>query len=201
METFSLFLQFLYAGHLECSSLPADQLVDLLVLVDHYGVDNLKLIVESALDPHVDDESVIPLLTVAHHCNASHLKDICLQHCALRRINLDSDAVLQLPIDLQQQLVTSVNTMRKWGVGGSGVGEGDAMLGDSGGMTSSGLHHSQQPHHHMSRRYHDDWNDSNSSVDPLVDDDSSTLLLPGLQDDRVSGRSSSRSSLEDPSHW
>lgn len=37
-------------------------------------VDALKLMVESGLEQHVDDESVVPLLTVAHHCNAAHLK-------------------------------------------------------------------------------------------------------------------------------
>ncbi|KAK4323489.1 hypothetical protein Pmani_005804 [Petrolisthes manimaculis] len=156
VQTFQLLMQFLYSGHVECGSLPPDQLVDLLVLADHYGVDALKLMVESGLEQHVDDESVVPLLTVAHHCNAAHLKDVCIQHCVVSAALFEGETLTQLPDDLREHLTQALGKHRKWMgaigqevlVGGEGMGGEDSPL-------------------------------SVSSTDPLIDDSSS--LTPSLQ--------------------
>ncbi|XP_069165667.1 LOW QUALITY PROTEIN: uncharacterized protein [Procambarus clarkii] len=157
VQTFQLLLGFLYAGHVECGNLPPDQLVDLLVLADHYGVDALKLLVESGLEQHVDDESVVPLLTVAHHCNASHLKEVCVHHCVVSAVVLEGETLAQLPEDLRQHLTMALGKHRKWCCGA--IGEEMLVGGGGTGGEDSPL--------------------SVSSTDPLNDDQVS--LIPGLQ--------------------
>ncbi|XP_069955000.1 uncharacterized protein [Cherax quadricarinatus] len=157
VQTFQLLLGFLYAGHVECGNLPPDQLVDLLVLADHYGVDALKLLVESGLEQHVDDESVVPLLTVAHHCNASHLKEVCVHQCVVSSVVLEGETLSQLPDDLRQHLTMALGKHRKWCSGA--IGEEMLVGGDGTGGEDSPL--------------------SVSSTDPLTDDQVS--LIPGLQ--------------------
>ncbi|XP_042226007.1 uncharacterized protein LOC121869013 [Homarus americanus] len=157
VQTFQLLLGFLYAGHVECSSLPPDQLVDLLVLADHYGVDALKLLVESGLEQHVDDDSVVPLLTVAHHCNATHLKEVCVHHCVVSAVVLEGETLGQLPEDLRQHLTMALGKHRKWCSGA--IGEEMLVGGEGTGGEDSPL--------------------SVSSTDPLTDDQVS--LIPGLQ--------------------
>ncbi|XP_050698520.1 uncharacterized protein LOC126986418 isoform X2 [Eriocheir sinensis] len=154
VHTFQLLLQFLYAGHVECSSLPPDQLVDLLVLADHYGVDALKLLVESGLEQHVDDDSVVPLLTVAHHCNAAHLKEVCVHHCVVSAVVLEGETLNQLPEDLRHHLTLALGKHRKWWTGG--IGEEVLVGGEGmGGGEDSPL--------------------SVSSTDPLIDDPASLI--------------------------
>ncbi|XP_071544090.1 uncharacterized protein [Panulirus ornatus] len=156
VQTFQLLLGFLYAGHVECNSLPPDQLVDLLVLADHYGVDALKLLVESGLEQHVDYDSVVPLLTVAHHCNAAHLKEVCVRHCVVSAMVLEGETLGQLPEDLRQHLTMALGKHRKWFSGA--IGE-EMLVGDGTGGEDSPL--------------------SVSSTDPLIDDQVS--FIPGLQ--------------------
>ncbi|XP_037804297.1 uncharacterized protein LOC119598661 isoform X1 [Penaeus monodon] len=157
VQTFQLLLGFLYAGHVDCTSLPPDQMVDLLVLADHYGVDALKLLVESGLEQHVDDDSVVPLLIVAHHCNASHLKEVCVHHCVVNAVVMEGDALAQLPEDLRHHLTLALGKHRKWCSGA--IGEDVLVGGNGGGGEDSPL--------------------SVSSTDPLIDDQVS--LIPGLQ--------------------
>ncbi|XP_042857277.1 uncharacterized protein LOC122243695 [Penaeus japonicus] len=157
VQTFQLLLGFLYAGHVDCTNLPPDQMVDLLVLADHYGVDALKLLVESGLEQHVDDDSVVPLLIVAHHCNASHLKEVCVHHCVVNAVVMEGDALAQLPEDLRHHLTLALGKHRKWCSGA--IGEDMLVGGNGGGGEDSPL--------------------SVSSTDPLIDDQVS--LIPGLQ--------------------
>ncbi|KAK8390170.1 hypothetical protein O3P69_013023 [Scylla paramamosain] len=154
VHTFQLLLQFLYAGHVDCSALPPDQLVDLLVLADHYGVDALKLLVESGLEQHVDDDSVVPLLTVAHHCNAAHLKEVCVHHCVVSAVVLEGETLTQLPEDLRHHLTLALGKHRKWWTGA--IGEEVLVGGEGvGGGEDSPL--------------------SVSSTDPLIDDPTSLI--------------------------
>ncbi|XP_066973665.1 uncharacterized protein [Macrobrachium rosenbergii] len=157
VATFQLLLGFLYTGHVECTNLPPDQLVDLLVLADHYGVDALKFLVESGLEQHVDDDSVVPLLTVAHHCNAAHLKEVCVHHCVVSDVVLESEALGQLPEDLRHHLTLALGKHRKLCSGA--IGEEVLVGGEGAGGEDSPL--------------------SVSSTDPLIDDQIS--LIPGFQ--------------------
>ncbi|KAK7007296.1 hypothetical protein SK128_003274 [Halocaridina rubra] len=157
VATFQLLLTFLYAGHIECSSLPPDQLVDLLVLADHYGVDALKLLVEAGIEQHVDDDSVVPLLTVAHHCNAAHLKEVCVRHCVVSDLVLESDALGQLPEDLRSHLTLAMGKHRK--LCSDAIGDEALVGGDGAGGADSPV--------------------SVCSTDPLIDDQIS--LIPGFQ--------------------
>jgi BTB/POZ domain len=71
---FATFLEYLYSGRLEPAELPPDQLTDLMLLADRYELDNLKKACEHALRAHIDDDSVLCLLSMADQFNARCVK-------------------------------------------------------------------------------------------------------------------------------
>ncbi|XP_076029990.1 uncharacterized protein LOC143018496 isoform X2 [Oratosquilla oratoria] len=154
-ETFQQLLRFLYEGHIDCNALPPDQLVDLLVVADHYGVDALKQLVEVSLERHVDDDSVVPLLTVAHHCNAAHLKEVCVSHCIVSPSVLEGEALGQLPQELFEHVTLSTASYKHQKC--CGEVEVLGVVGEARGDSPT----------------------SASSTDPLIDEPS--LQLPGLE--------------------
>ncbi|CAL4114149.1 unnamed protein product, partial [Meganyctiphanes norvegica] len=158
VETFTMLLRFLYSGHVDCPDLQPDMMVDLLVLADHYGVDALKLQVEMGLEQHVDDDSVVPLLTVAHHCNANHLKEVCVRHCVLSTTAIEGETLTQLPADLRCHLTLAMSKHRKWCGDELLVGIGGGRISGSGTGDDSPL--------------------SATSTDPLIDQH----FIPGLED-------------------
>lgn len=71
---FQIFLEYLYGGRLDLSTLSTDQLAELLLLSDRYEVDSLKQVCECALQSNIDHDSAIYFLSMADQCNTQMLK-------------------------------------------------------------------------------------------------------------------------------
>ncbi|XP_064090383.1 uncharacterized protein LOC135204209 isoform X2 [Macrobrachium nipponense] len=91
------------------------------------------------------------------HCNAAHLKEVCVHHCVVSDVVLESEALGQLPEDLRHHLTLALGKHRKLCSGA--IGEEVLVGGEGAGGEDSPL--------------------SVSSTDPLIDDQIS--LIPGFQ--------------------
>lgn len=101
---FSLFLEYLYSGRLECSSLTVDQLAEMLLLSDRYELDSLKQACEHGLKSHLDDDSVLYFFSMADQFNAKILKSACVQFIAQHPDVMDSELFAELPDNLQTEI-------------------------------------------------------------------------------------------------
>lgn len=86
---FSLFLEYLYSGRLDYSSLSVEQISELLLLSDRYEVDSLKQACEHELKSHLDIESVIYFFSMADQSNANILKVYQSQCCIVDVLLID----------------------------------------------------------------------------------------------------------------
>lgn len=73
-SVFRTFLNYLYGGTLDTSSMSLDDIVELLAVADRYETASLRGICEALLVEKVEDTSVFALLQVADHYSARNLR-------------------------------------------------------------------------------------------------------------------------------
>ncbi len=71
---FRTFLNYLYGGTLDTSSMSVDDIIELLAVADRYETTSLRSMCESLLVDKVSDSSVFALLQVADHYSARRLR-------------------------------------------------------------------------------------------------------------------------------
>nr|XP_022318373.1 uncharacterized protein LOC111121395 isoform X2 [Crassostrea virginica] len=103
-EIFSMFLEFLYTGHIQMDSLSTDQLTELLTLADRYEVESLGQVCEHILLQHVDTDTALYLLSIADQFQSKTLKDKVLLFLRNHPDLKDGDVFDQLPPHLQTEI-------------------------------------------------------------------------------------------------
>ncbi|CAL1539140.1 unnamed protein product [Lymnaea stagnalis] len=107
-ELFTRFLEALYSGHLDTSSLNAEQLADMMTLCDRYEMDSLKLVCEHELKSHLDEDNALCLLNLADHLNSRNLRDSALNYVLEHQDLTFSDIYDDLPDHLKDEVQDAI---------------------------------------------------------------------------------------------
>ncbi|XP_059139140.1 LOW QUALITY PROTEIN: uncharacterized protein LOC131927488 [Physella acuta] len=107
-ELFTLFLEALYSGHLDITSLNAEQLADMMTLCDRYEMDSLKQVCEQELKSHLDEENALCLLNLADHLNSRNLRDSALNYVVEHQDITFSEVYDELPDHLKDEVQDAI---------------------------------------------------------------------------------------------
>jgi len=108
-SVFELFLCFIYTGEIISAqqdiSLALDVLVELITLADRYEMDTLKLYSEQELaSRHLDESSVIYLLSMADQYNARTLRGMTMEYIASHPDIMAKEMFEELSPELQMEV-------------------------------------------------------------------------------------------------
>ncbi|CAG5118911.1 unnamed protein product [Candidula unifasciata] len=107
-ELFQRFLEALYSGQLDTSSLNAEQLADMMTLCDRYEMDNFKQVCEHELKSHLDEDNALCLLNLADHLNSRFLRDSALSYVVEHPNVTFSDLFEELPERLKEEVQDAI---------------------------------------------------------------------------------------------
>ncbi|XP_025114825.1 uncharacterized protein LOC112576505 isoform X1 [Pomacea canaliculata] len=107
-HVFRLFLEALYSGQLDTSSLTTEHLVDMMTLCDRYEMDSLKISCEHALKHHVDEDTALYLLSLADQLGCTSLQDYVLIYIANHPQLVHSDVYEDLPDKLKEDVEDAI---------------------------------------------------------------------------------------------
>ncbi|KAL5019275.1 hypothetical protein ScPMuIL_004997 [Solemya velum] len=103
-ELFQLFLEYLYSGQIDTNELSTEQLADVMALADRYEMDCVKSLCEQSLKHHMDEQTVLYLLSLADQLHAKTLKESTLNYLVDHPSVIDSEVFDDLPEHLQTEV-------------------------------------------------------------------------------------------------
>lgn len=128
-EIFSMFLEFLYCGHIQLNSLSTDQLTELLTLADRYEVADLGRVCEHGLLQHVDTDTALCLLSIADQFQSTTLKDKVLNFLRNHPDLKNGEVFVQLPPHLRAEIEDVIQEDEMETASSSSVDDVEEMVG------------------------------------------------------------------------